>query len=106
MVKLSITTDQGYCTPWTKWFKRGCAGGKNFTILHDSMDFSETETCEKLCLNQGVKGCCNLADNVCSWKSGGTSTLSNGSTKAVNCAPKGIFVHRYIIELNLNANNS
>ena len=57
-----------------------CTDNGNFwKVLDESMDISQTESCELLCQKQNEDGCCYLAiDLGCIWKGGDTAFSGKG----------------------------
>ena len=74
------------CTAWPKSrFGRCAPDDKNYKVLDKHMSFSDSASCERLCLEQQAAGCCYLRPGAgCLWKLGGYATVG-GTGTAVTC---------------------
>ena len=78
------------CSPWPESRTFGCSGGGAWKLLDNSMTYSDTESCERLCLIQKGKGCCFLrSGHGCYWNMGGISSNKERIGISITCNPEG-----------------
>ena len=78
------------CSAWPTSQTYGCKSGGAWETLDSTMNYSDTERCERLCLQNQEEGCCYLKDGVgCYWNAG-TMSGTDGTGIAVHCV-KGMF---------------
>ena len=65
------------CLPWPESPSHGCSeSGENWKALDTSLSYSDSATCELLCLSEQQDGCCYLkTGDGCYWKQGGIAGI-------------------------------
>ena len=76
LVNMILILDIIGCLPWPKSPSHGCASGENWKALDTSLGYSDSATCELLCLSEQQDGCCYLkTGDGCYWKQSGIAGI-------------------------------
>lgn len=81
------------CSTWPNDEKYGCDDtGQFWKSLDDSLNTSQTSSCERLCIQQREDGCCWLGNDWgCQWVGGsGVSSEEGDDAISVKCSKAGI----------------